>query len=140
MSFMNITNIFEAFTWMFSGSLEAREVNRLVGVSSDENPTRYLLSKVQIDKKLCENKNILYATTAETIPGTEPPQIYNYPDTVHNNFHISGVDEYETHLVIYDRRGTCVSSLYGKEVDVTHLKRGMYVLCINEYFVKFFKV
>jgi hypothetical protein len=57
-----------------------------------------------------------------------------------NNFHISGVDEYETHLVIYDRRGTCVSSLYGKEVDVTFLKRGMYVLCINEYFVKFFKV
>ena len=44
---MNVRTVFGVLAWMLSSSLDASEVNRLVAISADGDPTTYLLSQVQ---------------------------------------------------------------------------------------------
>lgn len=136
---MNVRTVFGVLSWLFSGSLRANATNRLIGVSSDKNSTKYFLSKVQRSNQSAGN-NILYATTPFTRPGVEAPKIYIFPNPVYNNFYVSGVDEDDTHLIIYDMDGNCIAGEFGNEIEVDFLAKGTYILGINEYFVKFLKL
>ena len=121
---MNVRTVFGVLSWLFSGSLRANATNRLIGVSSDKN----------------SGNNILYATTPFTRPGVEAQKIYIFPNPVYNNFYVSGVDEDDTHLIIYDMDGNCIAGEFGNEIEVDFLAKGTYILGINEYFVKFLKL
>ena len=155
---MNVRTVFGVFAWMFSGSLDARKVSSLVGVSSDKHSTNYLLSKLQPNKVSFENneetisvkskkgrkrsidQHILYATTPVVLSKPDAPKIYIYPETVYDTFYVSGVDEDDTHLIIYDMDGNCIAGEYGNEIEVGFLPKGTYILGINEYFIKFLKL
>lgn len=146
-----IVGLFGMLAWMFSG---AQDDNEVIGVSSDDNPTKYLLSKAQRNNLSAENdeetmsemsKNginhkILYATSLTSRNGEEAPKIYNYPHPVYKTFYMSGVDEDEVDLAIYDMDGKCIPTKFVNKFEVAFLPKGTYILCINEYFVKFLKL
>lgn len=146
-----IVGLFGMLAWMFSG---AQDDNEVIGVSSDDNPTKYLLSKKQSTSQSAEdsdstiplknkkgiNQEILYATTLASKYGTDAPKIYNYPHPVYNTFYMSGVDEDEVDLAIYDMDGKCIPAKFVNKFEVAFLPKGTYILCINEYFVKFLKL
>ena len=154
---MNVRTIFGVLAWMMSSTLDASDVSSLVAISSDGNPTTYLLSDVQrievnandtegtmsvIGKNGYEEgeyKKILFASTTTSASGEEVPRIYIYPNPVTNFITIEGVDEDDTSLVVYDMKGNCVMGEYGNVIEVAGLAPGMYILSINEYFVKFIK-
>jgi hypothetical protein len=154
---MNIRTVFGVLAWMFSSSLDASEVTNLIGVSADENPTSFLLSKVRAlnaatnesdstnskvnksDEEDCSYRKIIFASGSTTICGTEIQNIYIYPNPIYHTIYVSGVDEEDTHLIIYDVDGNCISGEFGNEIEVAFLQKGTYILGINDYFVKFIK-
>ena len=100
---MNVRTIFGVLAWMMSSTLDASDVGSLVAISSDGNPTTYLLSDVQrielnandtegtmsvIGKNGYEEgeyKKILFASTTTSASGEEVPRIYIYPNPVTNS-------------------------------------------------------
>ena len=154
---MNVRAVFGVLAWMLSSSLDASEVSSLVAISADGNPTTYLLSQVQrinvsandtegtmsiLTKDGYEEgeyQKIIFASVSTSVGELEVTNVYVYPNPVSNTLHISGVDEEDTHLVVYDMNGNCVLGEYGDEIDVTPLHNGTYILGINDYFVKFIK-
>ena len=154
---MNVRAVFGVLAWMLSSTLDANEVSDMVAVSSDGNATTYLLSQVQrinvsandtegtmsvVTKNGYEEgeyRKIIFPSVSTNIGEEEVPNIYLYPNPVINTIYISGVDEEETHLVIYDMKGNCVLGEYGTQIDVSILSPDIYILCINDYFVKFLK-
>ena len=154
---MNVRTVFGVLAWMLSSSLDASEVNGLVAISADGDPTTYLLSQVQrinvsandTDGAMSVlNKNgneegayqkIIFASVSTKICGVEVPNVYVYPNPVSDALYVSGVDEDDTHLIIYDLNGNCILGEYGNEIEVAFLPKGMYILGINDYYVKFIK-
>ena len=154
---MNVRTVFGVLAWMLSSSLDASEVSSLVAISADGNTTAYLLSQVQrinvstndtegamsvVNKDGYEEgeyKKIIFPSLSTKICGTEVHNVYIYPNPVSNTLYVNGVDEDDTHLIIYDMNGNCISGEYGNEIDVAFLQKGTYILGINDYFVKFIK-
>lgn len=144
--------------WMFSHSVDASEVNNLVGISSDNNPTNYLLSKVKCIEESAEEtenklsvvskknkkddpyKKLIYPSVTTTVCGVDVPNVYVFPNPVYKTLYISGVDENDTHLTIYDMDGNYLLSEYGNEIEVVFLPPGTYILGVNDYFVKYLKL
>ena len=122
------------FAWMFSNNLYKRQENNLVSVSADENPTNYFLSKVQsVDVLPNKTEYALSVVDKNT-------DLYIYPNPVYNTLYVSGVDEDDTNLIIYDMDGNCIFGEYGNEIEVDFLPKGTYILGINDFFVKFLKL
>jgi hypothetical protein len=154
---MNVRTIFGVLAWMLSSSLDASEVNSIIAISADGNTSTYLLSQVQrIDVSTNDtdgtmsvvNKNgskegnyqkLIFPSVPTSINGVEVHNVYVYPNPVSNTLYVNGVDENDTHLVVYDMNGNCISGEYGNEIEVAFLPKGTYILGINDYFVKFIK-
>ncbi len=142
---------------ILSSSLSASEVSNLIAISSDESETTYLLADVQrinvyandtdgglsiVSKEGTEvggYKKIIFASVTTSIGEENVPNVYVYPSPVENTLYVSGVDEDDTHLVVYDLNGNCLLGRQGNEIDVTPLHKGTYILCIDDHFVKFIK-
>jgi hypothetical protein len=154
---MNVRTIFGVLAWMFTSSLDASEVNNILAVSADGDSTSYLLSQVQrinvsanskegtmsvVSKNGYEEgtyKKIIFPSMTTNICGVEVSNVYVYPNPVSHTLFVNGVDEDDTHLIIYDMNGNCISGEFGNEIEVAFLQKGTYILGINDYFVKFIK-
>ena len=154
---MNVRTVFGVIAWMLSSCLDASEVSGLVAISADEDPTTYLLSRVQrinvsandtegtmsvVSKDGYEEgeyQKIIFVSSATMIGDTEVSNVYIYPNPVTNTIYVNGVDSDETNLIIYDQNGKCISGEYGTEIDVSFLPKGYYFLEVDDHFVKFIK-
>jgi hypothetical protein len=154
---MNVRTVLGMFAWMMSSNPDVNEDGSLVSVSADKNSTKYLLSRVQRinaneddtnstisivtkygDKKGNCKKSI-YASHSTKICGVEVQNVYVFPIPVSNTLYVNGVDEDDTNLIVYDINGNCIFGEYGNEIEVDHLQEGIYILGINDYFVRFTK-
>lgn len=154
---MNVRTFFGVIAWMLSSSLDASEVSGLVAISADGDPTTYLLSRVQRINVLANDtegamsvvtkdgyeegvyQKMIFASVSTKICGVEVSNVYVYPNPVSNTLYVNGVDEEETHLIIYDHNGNCLLGEYGNEIDVTFLPKGNYILGVDDHYVKFIK-
>ena len=69
----------------------------------------------------------------------EVPNVYVFPNPVSNTIHVSGVDEEDTDLIVFDMNGKCLLYEKGNELDVTDLNKGTYILFVDNLRVKFIK-
>lgn len=154
---MNVRTVFGVLAWMLSSSLDASEVSQLVAISADGDHITYLLSRVQrINVYANDNEGamsvvspdgyqegeyqkIIFTSGTTKIGETEVSNVYVYPNPVTNTLYVNGVDEDETHLIIYDQNGKCICGEYGTEIDVSFLPKGYYFLEVDDHFVKFIK-
>lgn len=79
-------------------------------------------------------------TPLSTRYGADSPKIFHYPTPEYNTFCVSGIDEDEVELVIYDVNENSIPFTFANPIDLSHLRAGNYILCINEYFVKILKL
>jgi hypothetical protein len=111
---------------MLSSSIDASEVNSIVAISADDEATSFLLSDVQRIDVLAnetdgtmtvvtkdgysqgEYQKIIFASETTSVGDVEVPNVYVYPNPVLNTIHVSGVDEEETDLIVFDLTGKCL--------------------------------
>jgi hypothetical protein len=143
--------------WMLSSSIDASEVNSIVAISADDEATSFLLSDVQRIDVLAnetdgtmtvvtkdgysqgEYQKIIFASETTSVGDVEVPNVYVYPNPVLNTIHVTGVDEEETDLIVFDLTGKCLLCEKGDELDVTSLSKGTYILFVDNLSVKFIK-
>ena len=150
---MNVRTIFGVLAWMMSSTLDANEVGSTIAISADADDTTYLLSEVQsvnvpendsidtmyLNSKKGKSQRVNLPSVSTKLGNVEVPNIYIYPNPVSTTIYVSGVDEDETLLVVYDLFGHCLLGEYGNVINVTPLETVIYILCINNQFVKFVK-
>lgn len=155
--FKNPRVIVGLLAWMLSSSMDASEVNSIVAISADDEATSFLLSDVQrIDVSADETDGIMTVVTKDgysqgeyqkiifpsestSVGDVEVPNVYVYPNPVSNIIHVSGVDEENTDLIVFDLTGKCLLCEKGDELDVTSLNKGTYILFVDDLHVKFIK-
>lgn len=143
--------------WMLSSSMDASEVNSIVAISADGEATSYLLSQVQRIDVVANDKvgimkvvtkdgssegdyqKIIFASETTSVGDVEVPNVYVFPNPVSNTIHVSGVDEEDTDLIVFDMNGKCLLYEKGNELDVTDLNKGTYILFVDNLRVKFIK-
>ena len=155
--FKNPRVILGMLAWMLSSSMDASEVNSIVAISADGEATSYLLSQVQRIDVVANDKvgimkvvtkdgssegdyqKIIFASETTSVGDVEVPNVYVFPNPVSNTIHVSGVDEEDTDLIVFDMNGKCLLYEKGNELDVTGLNKGTYILFVDNLRVKFIK-
>lgn len=155
--FKNPRVILGMLAWMLSSSMDASEVNSIVAISADGEATSYLLSQVQRIDVVADDKvgimkvvtkdgssegdyqKIIFASETTSVGDVEVPNVYVFPNPVSNTIHVSGVDEENTDLIVFDMNGKCLLYEKGNELDVTDLNKGTYILFVDNLRVKFIK-
>lgn len=155
--FKNPRVIVGLLAWMLSSSMDASEVNSIVAISADGEATSYLLSQVQRIDVVANDKvgimkvvtkdgssegdyqKIIFASETTSVGDVEVPNVYVFPNPVSNTIHVSGVDEEDTDLIVFDMNGKCLLYEKGNELDVTDLNKGTYILFVDNLRVKFIK-
>jgi hypothetical protein len=155
--FKNPRVILGMLAWMLSSSMDASEVNSIVAISADGEATSYLLSQVQRIDVVANDKvgimkvvtkdgssegdyqKIIFASETTSVGDVEVPNVYVFPNPVSNTIHVSGVDEEDTDLIVFDMNGKCLLYEKGNELDVTDLNKGTYILFVDNLRVKFIK-
>jgi hypothetical protein len=155
--FKNPRVILGMLAWMLSSSMDASEVNSIVAISADGEATSYLLSQVQRIDVVADDKvgimkvvtkdgssegdyqKIIFASETTSVGDVEVPNVYVFPNPVSNTIHVSGVDEEDTDLIVFDMNGKCLLYEKGNELDVTDLNKGTYILFVDNLRVKFIK-
>ena len=133
---MNVRNLFEVFACMMSINLNAKESGSKVTLSADGTSTAYLLSRVQ---RIGHDTRAIFPSVSAKICGIEE-SVYVFPKPVSKTFYVDGVDETDTDLIVYDKDGKCLCAEYGNEIEIDHLKEGIYFLSIDDYYVRFQKI
>lgn len=155
--FKNPRVILGMLAWMLSSSMDASEVNSIVAISADGEATSYLLSQVQRIDVVANDKvgimkvvtkdgssegdyqKIIFASETTSVGDVEVPNVYVFPNPVSNTIHVSGVDEEDTDLIVFDMNGKCLLYEKGNKLDVTDLNKGTYILFVDNLRVKFIK-
>lgn len=155
--FKNPRVILGMLAWMLSSSMDASEVNSIVTISADGEATSYLLSQVQRIDVVANDKvgimkvvtkdgssegdyqKIIFASETTSVGDVEVPNVYVFPNPVSNTIHVSGVDEEDTDLIVFDMNGKCLLYEKGNKLDVTDLNKGTYILFVDNLRVKFIK-
>jgi hypothetical protein len=155
--FKNPRVILGMLAWMLSSSMDASEVNSIVAISADGEATSYLLSQVQRIDVVANDKvgimkvvtkdgssegdyqKIIFASETTSVGDVEVPNVYVFPNPVSSTIHVSGVDEEDTDLIVFDMNGKCLLYEKGNELDVTDLNKGTYILFVDNLRVKFIK-
>mgnify|MGYP002516580758 CR=1 FL=1 len=155
--FKNPRVIVGLLAWMLSSSIDASEVSSIVAISADDEATSYLLSQVQRIDVVANDKvgimkvvtkdgssegdyqKIIFASETTSVGDVEVPNVYVFPNPVSNTIHVSGVDEEDTDLIVFDMNGKCLLYEKGNELDVTDLNKGTYILFVDNLRVKFIK-
>ena len=149
--------IFTCFLFMaFSVLLFAEEKNALVAISADGAKTSYVLAdvkRIEVNKQdasasmsvLLKNgtqegsyKKLIFTNELTSIEELGEILLYVYPNPVVNTLNVVGVEE-DTYLSVFNLNGQCIKQEKGNLIDVTSLNKGVYILQLNNKFVKFIK-
>lgn len=140
----------------FSVLLFAEEKNALVAISADGAETSYVLAdvkRIEVNKKdasasmsvLLKDgtkegsyKKLIFANELTSIEEMGEISLYVYPNPVVNTLNVVGVEE-DTYLSVFNLNGQCIKQEKGNLIDVTSLNKGVYILQVNNKFVKFIK-